>query len=54
MLAARNGHTDCVRSLLANGADVNAKNTAGRSSLMLATEAHTTIARLLKEAGARD
>ncbi len=54
MLAAKNGHTACVRSLLANGADVNAENTAGQSSLMLVTEAHTTIARLLKEAGARE
>ena len=51
--AARNGHDDVVRTLLAAGADVKVKNDEGKSALMLAVlGGHEETARVLRQAGA--
>ena len=48
--AALEGQTEAVRTLLAGGADVNAKDAAGRTSLMLAiiNVQHETVKVLLE------
>jgi ankyrin repeat protein len=51
--AAEEGKTDVVRSLIAKGADVNAKDKEGKTALAYAKEnSHTEIVQLLKQAGA--
>jgi cytohesin len=51
--AAREGHAKTVKTLLAEGADVNAKDIEGRTALMWAEKSgHAEIVRLLKQAGA--
>jgi uncharacterized protein len=54
MMAARTGNVDTVKSLLAHGADVNAKESArGQTALMWAVaEKHAEVARLLIDHGA--
>ena len=54
--AAWKGDTDTVQTLLAQGADVNAKHNIGFfTALMLAQqEGHKEIFQLLKEAGAKE
>jgi ankyrin repeat protein len=47
-------YIETVQTLIAAGADVNAKNNLGETALKKATEnRHTEIARLLKKAGAK-
>lgn len=38
MLAAQEGHTEVIKALLESGADVNAKDSAGRNALMIVAE----------------
>lgn len=53
--AAEEGITKSVKILLANGADIHAKNKKGRTALDLAmTEQHTEIVQLLQAAGAKN
>lgn len=54
-LAAQNGHTECVRLLLATpGIDVNKANNYGTTPLdTAANNGHTECARLIREAGGR-
>ena len=53
MLAAENGHSDTVKTLLDAGADVNARAKDGVTALMRAEhEGHSEIIQLLKKAGA--
>lgn len=53
--AAEEGVTESVKILLANGADIHAKNKRGRTALDLAmTEQHTEIVQLLQAAGAKN
>ena len=54
MTAARTGNVDAVKSLLAHGAEVNAKETArGQTALMWAVaEKHAEVARVLIDHGA--
>ena len=51
--AAEKGNLQTVQTALANGADVNAKNIYGQTSLMIASvNGYTEIVRLLLEKGA--
>jgi ankyrin repeat protein len=51
--AAQRGHETIVQLLLANGADVTAKDLSGRTALSVAAEeGHKTILQLLESAGA--
>ena len=53
--AASMGDMEKVQTLLAQGADVNAKNNKGNTTLMWAKrEGHKEIVRILKEAGAKE
>ncbi|KAF0221136.1 MAG: ankyrin repeat [Geobacteraceae bacterium] len=50
MLAARNGHTKCVKALIAAGGDIDAENFDYEKALILAArEAHPRMVRLLLE-----
>ena len=51
--AAGEGDTECVRTLLAAGADINEVDENGRTALMMASDyGHAPVVRLLIEAGA--
>ena len=53
MLAARSGNVELVKTLLALGANPNARERAGQSALMwAAAEGHTAAIRTLLDAGA--
>jgi len=53
--AARFGHDDICRVLIAAGADLKAKDKDGKSALMLAVQNnHDDVVRVLKQAGATD
>lgn len=53
--AARYGHEDICRVLIAAGADVKAKDRDGKTALMLAVQGnHDDVVRVLKQAGATD
>ena len=53
--AARYGHEDICRPLIAAGADLKAKDKDGKSALMLAVQNnHDDVVRVLKQAGATD
>ena len=53
--AARYGHDDICRVLIAAGADVKAKDKDGKTALMLAVQNnHDDVVRVLKQAGATD
>jgi ankyrin repeat protein len=48
MVAAEGGHTEKVRRMLAEGADVNAQEESGLTALMMAAaEGHTDTVKLL-------
>ena len=50
--AARYGHDDICRVLIAAGADVKAKDKDGKTALMLAVQGdHDQVVRVLKQAG---
>ena len=50
--AARYGHEDVTRVLIAAGADVKAKDNDGKTALMLAVQGnHDEVVRVLKQAG---
>jgi len=50
--AARYGHEDVCRVLIAAGADVKAKDRDGKTALMLAVQGdHDEVVRVLKQAG---
>lgn len=50
--AARYGHNDIARVLIAAGANINAKDNDGKTPLMLAIQGnHNDVVRVLKEAG---
>lgn len=50
--AARYGHDDICRVLIAAGADLKAKDNDGKTALMLAVQNnHDDVVRILKEAG---
>lgn len=50
--AARYGHEDICRVLIAAGADVKAKDKDGKTALMLAVQGdHDEVVRILKQAG---
>lgn len=53
--AARYGHEDICRVLIAAGADVKAKDNDGKTALMLAIQGdHEDVVRVLNQAGARE
>ena len=55
MWAAEDGVTESVKILLANGADIHAKNKRGRTALDLAmNNQHTEVVQLLQAAGAKN
>jgi len=55
MAASEWGHIETVQALLAQGADVNAKNQDGHTALTYATEERLEdIIRLLKKSGAKE
>ena len=50
--AARYGHDDICRVLIASGADLKAKDKDGKTALVLAVQGnHNDVVRLLKQAG---
>jgi ankyrin repeat protein len=52
--AARFGHDDIARSLIAHGADLQAKNKDGETALMPAVKnGHQDMVKVLTEAGAK-
>ncbi len=52
---AQGGQVDMVRRLVEAGADVNAENEYGFTALRLAVlEGHADVAKVLREAGARE
>ncbi|HZO99319.1 MAG TPA: ankyrin repeat domain-containing protein, partial [Terriglobia bacterium] len=54
MIAAMHGIPVIVQALLAQGADVNAKDKEGATALAIATERKKTeVVKLLQQAGAR-
>ena len=53
--AARYGHEDICRVLIASGADLKAKDNDGKTALMLALQGdHDQVVRVLKQAGATE
>ena len=53
--AARYGHEDITRVLIAAGADIKAKDRDGKTALMLAVQGdHEEVVRVLKQAGATE
>jgi ankyrin repeat protein len=53
--AVNRGDTETVKTLIAQGADVNATADFGRTALIeAATEGHTDIVQLLKQAGSKE
>lgn len=53
--AARFGHEDVCRVLIAAGADLKAKDNDGKTALMLALQGdHDQVVRVLKQAGATE
>jgi ankyrin repeat protein len=55
MVAARNGHSEVVKLLLAQDADPNLTTDAGATALRWALrEQHVDIVQLLRKVGARD
>jgi len=53
--AARYGHDDICRVLIAAGADLKAKDKDGKTALMLAVQGgHDEVVRVLKQAGATE
>ncbi|NIR13822.1 MAG: ankyrin repeat domain-containing protein, partial [Desulfobacterales bacterium] len=51
--AAKKGHREIVKALVAAGADVNARTTGGVTALFAAeSEGHTAVVEILKKAGA--
>lgn len=53
--AARYGHEDITRVLIAAGADLKAKDKDGKTALMLAVQGdHDEVVRVLKQAGATE
>lgn len=53
--AARYGHEDVCRALIAAGANVKAKDNDGKTALMLAVQGgHEDVVRILKQAGATE
>lgn len=53
--AARYGHEDICRVLIAAGADLKAKDRDGKTALMLAVQNnHDDVVRVLKQAGVTD
>jgi ankyrin repeat protein len=55
MLAAGDGHTSVVKTLIGSGSDINAKDEVGVTALTrAAVEGHTAIVQLLKQAGAKE
>src|SRR6185369_16453501 len=53
--AARYGHDDICRVLIAAGANLKAKDNDGKTALMLAVQGdHDEVVRVLKQAGATD
>ena len=53
--AARYGHEDVCRVLIASGADLKAKDNDGKTALMLALQGdHDQVVRVLKQAGATE
>jgi ankyrin repeat protein len=55
MVAVQTGNIDIVKALLAKGADVNAKDSTGKTALLLATAAmRQDLIDLLKKAGAKE
>jgi len=53
--AARYGHDDICRVLIAAGANLKAKDKDGKTALMLAVQnSHDDVVRVLKQAGATD
>ena len=53
--AARYGHEDITRVLIAAGANVKAKDKDGKTALMLAVQGdHEEVVRVLKQAGATE
>jgi ankyrin repeat protein len=51
--AAKFGHTETVKVLLSNGANINAKTDSGETALMLAKK-YPEIVKLLQQAGAKE
>jgi ankyrin repeat protein len=55
MLSAAGGHAETVKALIDGGADVNAKTPKGvTASMYAASQGHTGIVEILKQAGARE
>jgi ankyrin repeat protein len=53
MLAAKKGHLEIVKALLAAGADVNVRTTGGVTALFVAESGgHTAVVEILRKAGA--